>query len=285
MGGGTGRRRIVIGATVLLGLLGAVGLASRAQTPTGGGGTRALDSDILLEYALVLIAAAALVVVPVAIWAVVAGRKEADATALPRRREWMLPLFLTMSLLAVLSALVLGGRLLKHHHGHARSASPRPLATLTEKGSRGPRAVRFDWMPVIVVGSLTAAGLVAAVVAFARGREPARPRRTAEAIVVALERTLEDLRAEPDPRRAVIAAYAQMEAALAVAGFPRAPSEAPREYQHRVLLELGAGAASADRLTALFERAKFSPHAIDAAMKEEAISALEALRDELRGVS
>jgi hypothetical protein len=32
----------------------------------------------------------------------------------------------------------------------------------------------------------------------------------------------------------------------------------------------------------LFERAKFSPHAIDAQMKEEAIAALESLRDELR---
>jgi hypothetical protein len=37
-----------------------------------------------------------------------------------------------------------------------------------------------------------------------------------------------------------------------------------------------------ERLTELFERAKFSPHAIDAAMKEEAIDALESLRDELR---
>jgi hypothetical protein len=32
----------------------------------------------------------------------------------------------------------------------------------------------------------------------------------------------------------------------------------------------------------LFEHAKFSPHTIDAAMKEEAIRALESLRDDLR---
>jgi hypothetical protein len=35
-------------------------------------------------------------------------------------------------------------------------------------------------------------------------------------------------------------------------------------------------------LTELFERAKFSPHAIDAEMKDEAIGALIAVRDDLR---
>jgi Domain of unknown function (DUF4129) len=282
MGGGTGRRRIVIGGLALLGLLAAVGLASRAHTPTGGGGTRPLDSDILLEYLLVLIAAAGVVVVPVALWAFVFGRREEYIAALPARRNWMASLLVTMTIFAVLSILVLGGRLFRHHQ-HTGSAPLNPLATLTNKGSRASRAVRFDWMPVIVVGSLTVAGLTALAVIAVRRREPARPRRAVEALVLALERTVEDLRAESDPRRAVIAAYAQMEAALGRAGLPRAPSEAPREYLERVLPAVGAGGESVERLTGLFERAKFSPHAIDAAMKEEAISALESLRDELRG--
>ena len=38
----------------------------------------------------------------------------------------------------------------------------------------------------------------------------------------------------------------------------------------------------AGELTRLYERAKFSPHAIDADMKADAIEALETLRDELR---
>jgi hypothetical protein len=81
----------------------------------------------------------------------------------------------------------------------------------------------------------------------------------------------------------VIAAYARMERALAASGLARTQAEAPREYLERTLPELGASAGSAKRLTALFERAKFSPHRIDAGMKEEAIAALTALRDELRG--
>ena len=283
MGGGTGRRRILITGAALLGLLAAVGLASRAHTPTGGGGARGLDTAILLEYALVLVAAAAVVVIPVSIYAFVVGRKEENA-ALPPRRNWMAALFLTMSGLAVVSIVLLGSGYFKRHHGRPHGSPLDPLISLAGKGAAAPRNIRFDWMPVIVVGSLTAAGLAAVAFAFARRREPGRPRRAAEAFVLALEQTLQDLRAEPDPRRAVIAAYSQMEHALGRAGLAREPSEAPREYLYRVLPGVGAGAASVERLTALFERAKFSPHAIDGAMKEEAIAALESLRDELRGM-
>jgi hypothetical protein len=49
-----------------------------------------------------------------------------------------------------------------------------------------------------------------------------------------------------------------------------------------VLEELRSGSPAARRLTHLFERAKFSQHSIDAAMKDEAIDAVVTLRDELR---
>jgi hypothetical protein len=97
-----------------------------------------------------------------------------------------------------------------------------------------------------------------------------------------VEGTLDDLRREADPRRAVIAAYAQMETALARHGLPRERSEAPFEYLARMLRELRVRAASALALTELFERARFSDHVIDAAMKNEAIDALVAVRDDLR---
>lgn len=285
MGGGTGRRRILIAGAALLGLLAAVGLASRAHTPAGGGHTRALDSDILLEYALVLVAAAALVVVPAGIYAFVVGRKKEDAVLLPPRRNWILALFLTMSGFAIVSIALLSSGYFGRHHPHPSGSPVSPLINLAGKGEAAPRAIRFDWMPVIVVGSLTVAVLAAGAFALVRRREPTRVRSRAERLVLAIEGTLDDLRAEPDPRRAVIAAYAQMEHALGRVGLPRRPSEAPREYLNRVLPAVGAGADSVERLTALFERAKFSPHAIDGAMKEEAIAALESLRDELRGAS
>ena len=106
--------------------------------------------------------------------------------------------------------------------------------------------------------------------------------RTAAELATIVDATLDDLRAEADPRRAVIAAYAQMEATLARHGLPRERSEAPFEYLSRMLRELRVRAASALALTELFERARFSDHVIDAAMKNEAIDALLAVRDDLR---
>ena len=54
----------------------------------------------------------------------------------------------------------------------------------------------------------------------------------------------------------------------------------------RVLRDLlRASAASVTRLTDLFEWAKFSRHDVDHGMKDEAIAALVAVRDELRAVA
>jgi Domain of unknown function (DUF4129) len=281
MGGGTGRRRIVLTGAVLLGLLAAVGLASRAHTPTGGGRTRALDSDILLEYTLLLIVAAAVVVIPVSIYAFVIGRHE-EKIELPPRRNWMLAVLLTMTAFAVISIILLASGFFRRHHGSPSAQPLKPLLDLANRGAGAPRAVRFDWGPVIVVSVLAAAGLAAGVLVVAR-RRPPRTRHAAQALVLALEEMLEDLRADLDPRSAVIAAYAHMERVLAQFGLPRSPSEAPREYLRRVLPGVGAGAESVERLTALYERARFSPHEIDGGMKDEAIGALEALRDELQG--
>jgi hypothetical protein len=84
-----------------------------------------------------------------------------------------------------------------------------------------------------------------------------------------------------DPRAAVLAAYARMEAALATVGLARRPSDAPREYLARLEAALGGGRAAAARLTELFERARFSPHPVGEDLRRDAIGALETLRAEL----
>jgi uncharacterized protein DUF4129 len=99
-----------------------------------------------------------------------------------------------------------------------------------------------------------------------------------------VDETLDDLRAEADPRKAVIAAYARMERILGVHGLERHAAEAPLEYLSRVLAELHVTEPAVRQLTELFERAKFSHHAVDHRMKDEAIEALEAFRDEMRAI-
>lgn len=140
-----------------------------------------------------------------------------------------------------------------------------------------------SWLPIVVVVALLLAAVVAYVVAEQRAN---RSRRSgeglAEQLAVVLDETLDDLRAEADPRRAIIAAYARLERVLAANGIPRRASETSDEYLARVLVNLELDSGAVERLTALFTRAKFSQHDVDTAMKEEAIGALEQVRDELR---
>jgi hypothetical protein len=72
-----------------------------------------------------------------------------------------------------------------------------------------------------------------------------------------------------------------MEAALAQVDLGRRASEAPREYLARFEAGLGGGRGPAERLTTLFERARFSPHAIEEPLRADALAALSALRAEL----
>ena len=80
----------------------------------------------------------------------------------------------------------------------------------------------------------------------------------------------------------MIAAYAQMERTLGAHGLRRNPADAPAEYLARILRGLHVRDSAVRTLTDLFEYAKFSPHEIDDAMKEKAIGALLAIRDDLQ---
>lgn len=104
----------------------------------------------------------------------------------------------------------------------------------------------------------------------------------ADALAATISDAIDDLEAEPDPRRAVIAAYARMETAFGRYGLTRKVSETPIEYLRRILLGLGSRAEAVTRLTSLFERAKFSRHEIDAAMKRDAIDDLRSIRADLQ---
>jgi hypothetical protein len=139
--------------------------------------------------------------------------------------------------------------------------------------------VGFRWDELFAVLGL---GALLVLLVFALRRPPPEPDAShAETLAEAISGSLDDLRFDSDPRRAIVAAYARMERALAASGVPRDPAEAPHEYLERALLAVDASAGAARRLTELFERAKFSQHEPDAQMRDEAIDALEAIRDEL----
>ena len=148
-----------------------------------------------------------------------------------------------------------------------------------EKAKQQPQLRLAPFLAVLGAGGIAFAAFVLAE----RRRRQRLPTEwvVREALADVLEETLDDLRAEPDPRRAVIAAYARMERSLAAHGIPRRRFEAPHEYLSRVLSEVSGGRLAATRLTALFERARFSPHEVDDNMKASAIEAIESLQADL----
>jgi hypothetical protein len=202
-----------------------------------------------------------------------------------QRRRWSEALIVLLLVLAVLFVLSGAGRL-----GNRNQTGTQPGQTVAGPDPRGredpgqPLATPpIDWLIVLAVFGVALITFASVAAMMIRGnRHVQREVAARKALAEILDDTLDDLRAEADPRKAVIAAYSRMERSLASFGLPRRPFEAPVEYLGRVLEELRSGSPAARRLTHLFERAKFSQHSIDAGMKEEAIDAVVTLRDELR---
>jgi hypothetical protein len=279
---GRGGRLLVVGLGVTA-LLALVGIASHGRplaSSHGGGPTLAFWE---YSFTTVLIVFAAIVLVVV--FAVLSQR---PGPWQRRSRRWrVLTTILTLAGSAAIAWLLI-------HHGylHRLQALERRHLRAQNQGAQkhgagqvgaAGRNVHIRWGEVIVVVALVAG---AAIFLFAtqRTRRPPRPwrLRSQEAVSLALDESLDDLRNEPDLRRAIIAAYARMERALAQAGIPRLPAEAPLEYLVRALRDLDTSALAVIRLTDLFEWAKFSHHEPEPQMRDEAIDALVALRDELR---
>ena len=279
-----GRPRSTVVVLVLVALLATVAIASAGPTPSGSGGARRPSEwllDVFVSLFLVVMAfGTVLLVLLVLLRPALLIGDDASEVHRPRNRAGtLLSLVLLFALLAVATWRVTSsdgaGRDLARIFGTGGDAAP------VEGGRYEPE---FQVVPVIVtlaIGAIALAFFAGASRARARSL-PQHPPDLSAALADVIDDTLDDLRAELDARRAVIAAYGRLEHVLAAYGAPRHASEAPQEYLERVLVDLEVPRAAVSRLTALFTRAKFSHHEVVATMKDEAIEALETVRDGLR---
>ena len=272
-------RTLLLG-TLAIALLALVALGSRTEGWTGEGSPRGVSGSAL-DYGYTI----AIIVFVAMLLALVVAFRGGGRPNVERPRGGFVRLALFF---AVITFLAYNG-ILNFERGPNTDESSEdarrrgsPDANAQLEGGREPRDPRFQWWVALVAAG--AAG--GAYVWLRRRRPPVREQRPREALVDELERvladTLEDLESEADPRRAVIRAYARMESVLAAHGLPRRVHETPLEFLARMLTELEVRAEAAHALTELFERAKFSQHEIDVAMKREAIAALVSVRDDLR---
>ena len=278
------RRLVPLGVAVAA-LVVLAGVASRGRPLAGsggGGGPTASFFDYFFTTFLII----ALIFVAVVVWGLLAVR---PSKGTPRGRNHLVSYLLSVAAGAGIALLLMHNahflqrfRQLdlnankQHQTGSGARTFPPPSSSV-----RGAH-IRWDEIAVVVALFAGAAFFVVA----GRSRKRLRPQSwrstSRQAASVALDESLDDLRNEPDLRRAIIAAYARMEAALAGAGIARRASEAPLEYLERALTSLDTSSDGVRRLTVLFEWAKFSQHDPEPAMRDEAIDALVAVRDELR---
>jgi hypothetical protein len=274
-------------AAAIVGLLTVVAVSTVAREPIVGRSSADRDlSPALLDYVLSTFLALYLALIPVALWATwKRGGWRRDPNA-GRRRDVAMLVFVGVILVALL-----GLRGVGRLEGNPEPTQPEQLESAPTDGqpeSAGRRRGELRLAPFVVIGL----GLGAAMVYLSyRRRQLRRPLREGDEDALAaelgllLDDAIDDLLAEPDPRRAVIAAYARMERALAAFGLPRDDAEAPLEYLERIgpeIAHIPGAPGLAFELTHLYERARFSAHRVDVEMKDDAISALVRLRAELQ---
>jgi len=276
----------VVAFLALISLLVAVAVASTGSVPIGTGGARSPSArflDVAISLFLLWMAFGTVLLV-----LLIANHRGVLAKALVERRKGgrrnaLLAGLISFGLLALLI------RWISTHDNDGQTLLDRfqpgsRRANLDASGAAPRYEPEFATGPVLIVLGVLAVAIIGwAIARRARRRSlPPMPESLYPALTDVLEETLDDLRAETDPRKAVIGAYARMERTLGAYGLPRLPAEAPDEYLKRIFADLEVSRRSVSRLTALFSWAKFSGHDVAPEMKDEAIAALEAVGNELR---
>lgn len=278
---------MVVGVA-LLALLGLVAFASRSGF--GSHSSTAAPSTTFADWAFSVFLVLFVLAIPVAIYGYASA---GQALVRRRRRSFRERILQNMGALVVTLVAISVVVYLRHHRtggfhlgfgafGNGQHGTP--------GGAHGVSrtAPTFEWpvaFATAVIGLAISVSWLAARRRLSRAAIRIEPDDAALAADLAgsIGESIDDLEAEPDARRAVIAAYARMESVLARSGLRREPSETPLEYLRRVLLGLKARGDAVQALTGLFEEARFSRHEIDASMKREAIGALRTIRDDLQG--
>jgi hypothetical protein len=271
-------------ALLILGFLVLVTLAASGGRPTLHGhlAARPVPNTLQDSWVTLLTITYAVVIVGVLL------------TLFRRRRGWQDPgsqWLRNYCIILVFMAVFTGIGYFVITHGHFRERLQKQQAQQGQTRTRRPlplkalpaRHAHFQWPLALGLGALVLLGGVWVVVRRDRRPEPPTPGESVEEeLARAIGSTIDDLRSERDARRAVIAAYANMEGILASHGLARSRAEVPYEYLARVLRVLQVSESSVRSLTELFEYAKFSPHEIDEAMKEQALESLVAVQEELQ---
>ncbi|MBS0222538.1 MAG: DUF4129 domain-containing protein [Proteobacteria bacterium] len=165
-----------------------------------------------------------------------------------------------------------------------------PIAEAPTVGAPLRSAVHSPWVSgilqtLVLAAALTAVGIVIwlyiGVRPFGRGRVPLP--LVYSALATAVDDSLEDIRREPDARRAIVRCYRRFEIALATADIRRAPWETVVEFMETALEHPRLPKNKVQDLIHLLEIARFSLHEVGDGERKMAWEALLSIRAALRG--
>ena len=261
-----------------------VGMAAHAGSGSGAPTIPPEPVIVLEQTALWLLIAADVLVTAAIVYALFS--RPVGLNAPPRKRHWatnLLALVPTMFAAVMILWLhpVRGGRGLLFLPP-LTGVPPSRLPPTSELLGSTP-AHDLTWLSIVLAGLVLMVFLGWLFWPATRRKAVTTPPApsAAEAVVEALDESLDALLAIPDPRRAIIAAYSSMERSMERVGLPRQRYEAPMEFMTRVLRSLMGLSTDVTQLTHLFEIAKFSHHEIDEEMRSDAVLALSRFRVQL----
>lgn len=291
----SGSARPFVAVIVLCLLLFGVLIGAVSETSQGNSSLKVGPASDALTVALTLAGAVVVASVILAIWTLAQRQGGSDQSSFGRKKSsWLTRIFTFIALGLFLAVLDLFPRIRAHPRtikGHtAIVGSGRP--SVSQVGFRASAALAT----VAVLAALVLIGILSA-----RYKKLARRRRLATAgwldrdpdaplddtgFAETLADSLASVRIadpndEPDPRKAIVAAYLAMVHAAGQAGAIRQPDVTPSEYLELLLNALGVSVSAAGRLTALFERARYSTMPCDESLRSSAIDALQQVRDEI----
>jgi hypothetical protein len=159
-------------------------------------------------------------------------------------------------------------------HPSSLPAPARTPPSASEAGSGTSSVSMAGRYSLLIAGGLALAAAVAMVIVLLGGRELEEGQREETPLGDRLPPVALPPAEPRDPREAVIRNYREMEIALAAHGHPRPPWETSAEYAATAASAVTIAKPAAERLTSLFELARYSPHVIDQGARNEADGSL-----------
>jgi len=272
----------VAAVTVLLAVM-AAGLRARGTFSNGSNPTAVGSGGAVLAAALYAAEGLAFVAFMVVLVSARPQRKpKRDETEPPRPPlPWWAK---TLGVLLAVAAMITPFAVLFTRH--ARKTPVRPLPGGPGSASfrlTAPSAPSSAW-PVIA-GMVIAIAVVLALTVLSRRRRPAGPPRDRDRRLAGLLDGLaagrDALTAGGEPGEAIIACYVAMERGFAAAGSAPAAADTPAEVLARASEAGLVRSGSAEALTGLFRRARYSSQPMTSADSAAAAAALDQMRGDL----